>query len=364
MAAWTSFAAARNWRSTKLWDLIQRRNFSFSPRFFSPRRLIWIKSVITDLRIQSKWMSDRLYLSCWVRGFSDSNLLRHFGKMLDVFPFSKLAKTGPVVRVYAISYVEPPVFERVFDPGALVADMIASARDFVQPDCCVEIEAAWDLWQHHDDWKLWPSAVTLSCYGAEFEHKTASTTRRQSAHRFRVGFQVSAVGGHRRVAADSAIESAEPAVPGRARSKKRCRWNGGCCGRRAEPISLRSWKRRWRGSARVKEQRGASAPRVAPSAAPASTSLRKCIPRTTREAAILIAQKSKPGIARDKIRPASRHREGRDGVARGERELIGRQQVRPAVWFERTGAFPPKGRFSSRNRATPAATARVAASRA
>jgi len=49
-------------------------------------------------------MSDRLYLSCWVQGFSDSNLLRHFGKMLDVFPFSKLSKTGPVLRVYAISY--------------------------------------------------------------------------------------------------------------------------------------------------------------------------------------------------------------------------------------------------------------------
>ena len=116
-------------------------------------------------------MSDRLYLSCWVRGFSDSNLLRHFGKMLDVFPFSKLAKAGPVVRVYAISYAEPPVFERVFDPGASVADMIAAARDFVQADCSVEIEAAWDLWQHHDDWKLWPAAVTLSCFGSAFEYE-------------------------------------------------------------------------------------------------------------------------------------------------------------------------------------------------
>jgi hypothetical protein len=116
-------------------------------------------------------MSDRLYLSCWVRGFSDSNLLRHFGKMLEVFPFSKLSKTGPVVRVYAISYAEPPVFERVFDPGTPVGDLIASARDFVQPDCCAEIEAAWDLWQHHDDWKLWPSVVTLSCYGSGFEYE-------------------------------------------------------------------------------------------------------------------------------------------------------------------------------------------------
>jgi len=116
-------------------------------------------------------MSDRLYLSCWVRGFSDSNLLRHFGKMLDVFPFSKLSKTGPVVRVYAISYAEPPVFERVFDPGTPVGDLIGAARDFVQADCCVEIEAAWDLWQHRDDWKLWPSVVTLSCYGSGFEYE-------------------------------------------------------------------------------------------------------------------------------------------------------------------------------------------------
>jgi hypothetical protein len=91
--------------------------------------------------------------------------------MLDVFPFSKLAKHGPLVRVYAISYVEPPIFERVFDPGVSVSDMIAAARDFVQPDCCVEIEAAWDLWQHRDDWKLWPSVVTLSCYGSAFERE-------------------------------------------------------------------------------------------------------------------------------------------------------------------------------------------------
>jgi hypothetical protein len=116
-------------------------------------------------------MSDRLYFSCWVRGFSDSNMLRHFGKMLDVFPFSKLAKIGPVLRVYAINYAEPPILERPFDPGASVADIIAASRDFVQPDCSVEIEAAWDLWQHHDDWKLWPAAVTLSCFGSAFENK-------------------------------------------------------------------------------------------------------------------------------------------------------------------------------------------------
>ncbi len=91
--------------------------------------------------------------------------------MLDLFPFSKLAKIGPVVRVYAVGYTEAPILERPFDPGVSVADMIAAARDFVQPDCCVEIEAAWDLWQHEGDWKLLPSPVTLSCFGSAFEHE-------------------------------------------------------------------------------------------------------------------------------------------------------------------------------------------------
>ena len=122
-------------------------------------------------------MSDRLYLSCWLQGFSDSNMLRHFGKALDVFPFSKLAKTGPVLRVYAINYAESPILERPYDPGASVADMVAAARDFAQPDCCVEIEASWDLWQHRDDWKLWPAVVTLSCFGSAFELETDDNLR-------------------------------------------------------------------------------------------------------------------------------------------------------------------------------------------
>jgi hypothetical protein len=122
-------------------------------------------------------MSDRLYFSCWVQGFSDSNMLRHFGKVLDVFPFSKLAQRGPVVRVYAVEFAEPPLLERPFDPGVSVADMIAAARDFTQPDCCVEIETDWDLWQHHDDWKLRPAAVTLSCFGSAFERENDDHVR-------------------------------------------------------------------------------------------------------------------------------------------------------------------------------------------
>ena len=39
--------------------------------------------------------------------------------MLRVFPFSKLAKRGPVLRIYAIQHVEPPLVE--IQPGHQVA---------------------------------------------------------------------------------------------------------------------------------------------------------------------------------------------------------------------------------------------------
>ncbi len=118
-------------------------------------------------------MSDRLYFSCSVRGLNDTNMLRYFEKFLSEFPFSKLAARGPVLRVYAIQHAEPPVMEREFELGAAAVHIIAVAREFAHPDCCVEIDAAWDLWQYHGEWKLQPAAVTLACYGPSFDDDEA-----------------------------------------------------------------------------------------------------------------------------------------------------------------------------------------------
>ena len=104
-------------------------------------------------------------------------MLRHFEKMLGVFPFSKLAARGPVVRVYAIEHVEPPQMEKEFQPGADVAALIAAAREFAHDDCVVEVDAAWDLFQYDGDWKLAPAAVTLACFGPEFENETGDHLR-------------------------------------------------------------------------------------------------------------------------------------------------------------------------------------------
>ena len=43
-------------------------------------------------RSEGPIVPDRLYLSCWIPVFNESNMLRHFGRKLSLFPYSKLAK--------------------------------------------------------------------------------------------------------------------------------------------------------------------------------------------------------------------------------------------------------------------------------
>jgi hypothetical protein len=129
-------------------------------------------------------MSDRLYLSCWVRGFkkpanggprayTGPQILIQYEKMLELFPYSKLSQRAAVVHVYAAAHSEPILAEHNFLPGATPAEMAAVMREFVQDhdDCAVGLEADWDLWQQSETgWSLAPARVLLSCYGPDFEN--------------------------------------------------------------------------------------------------------------------------------------------------------------------------------------------------
>jgi hypothetical protein len=115
-------------------------------------------------------MADRLYLSCWLRSFTEDNMLRHYQKMLELFPFSKLSQRGPQVRVYALENAEPSQFEQDFAPGTEPRVIIEAARDFMHDDGLCEIAGTWDLWQMKGDWKLAPSPVTLSCFAVQFDN--------------------------------------------------------------------------------------------------------------------------------------------------------------------------------------------------
>lgn len=112
-------------------------------------------------------MSDRLYLSYTLRGFTAQNQLRHFRRMLDLFPVSRLQPRA-LLRIYAVEYVEPALLEQEFAAPVDFEQLIQAAGEFKSPDCAYEVETCWDLWSYETEWKLAPASVTLICFGPEF----------------------------------------------------------------------------------------------------------------------------------------------------------------------------------------------------
>ncbi len=122
-------------------------------------------------------MPDQLSLSLWVKGFDADTMLRHFEELLRVFPFSRLRPGIGAVRVYAIEFVEPPVFERVYAEQADIDTAIAACREFEHDDCAYLVEGWWELFQQNGDWQLVPARVTLACFGPSFENQEGDHLR-------------------------------------------------------------------------------------------------------------------------------------------------------------------------------------------
>lgn len=96
-------------------------------------------------------------------------MLRQWERLLRVFPFSRLSQTPNTLRVSAVSFREPPLFERDY-PNPLDLDAVMeAAREFTGSDCAAQLEAKWDLWQYGDDWRLTPAPVILTCFAPGFE---------------------------------------------------------------------------------------------------------------------------------------------------------------------------------------------------
>ena len=112
-------------------------------------------------------MADRLYLSYWVRGFTEHNMLRHWERMLSRFPFSRLMPRAEL-RIHAIELNEAPLLVRDFGGDVSIDAVLKAARDFLHADSGFVLDAAWDIWQFDEEWKLMPAPVTLNCFGPLF----------------------------------------------------------------------------------------------------------------------------------------------------------------------------------------------------
>jgi len=108
-------------------------------------------------------------------------MLRHYEKLLRLFPFSRLAQQPSTFKVLAVDYSEPVVVEIPYPPPVPVDAILAAAKDFQNPDSCYRLETWWDLWHFTDQWKLEPTRVALCCFGPEFDQGNAGIHPAQPA---------------------------------------------------------------------------------------------------------------------------------------------------------------------------------------
>ncbi len=112
-------------------------------------------------------MADRIYLSCWLRGFTEFNMLSTFEKALRKFPYSRM-NPETITRVFAVDFHEPAQtelrFEQLTDPSAFTSVF----REFEHADCAYQIETHWDLWRYDGEWSLGPVPVTFTLFGPLF----------------------------------------------------------------------------------------------------------------------------------------------------------------------------------------------------
>jgi hypothetical protein len=122
-------------------------------------------------------MSDRLTLSCWLRGFNPLNMPHHWEKLLRMFPYSRLAQSPTLCRVCAVSLSEPPLIESEFPPPFDPQQAVQLAKEFQNADCAYQVETFWELMLPENNWSLRPAAVSLWCFGPEFENDTTDHIR-------------------------------------------------------------------------------------------------------------------------------------------------------------------------------------------
>jgi hypothetical protein len=119
-------------------------------------------------------MADQLFLSYWLRNYSEATMLRNYEKLLRLFPFSRLATQASTFKIMAVDVSEPVVAEIPYPPPVPIDDVLAVAKDFQNADASYRLETWWDLWQFETDWKLAPSRVALCCFGPDFNQSPSA----------------------------------------------------------------------------------------------------------------------------------------------------------------------------------------------
>lgn len=117
-------------------------------------------------------MADPLNLSLWFPSFGTADMLPRIASVMRQFPFSRHLPGVTYLALHPVSWAEPTVLERRFEPGISPEQAAGIAADLLHDDYAYVFEAHWDLWSpepEHEQWMLRPSQVKFLVHGRDFE---------------------------------------------------------------------------------------------------------------------------------------------------------------------------------------------------
>jgi hypothetical protein len=114
-------------------------------------------------------VADQLFLSYRFNGYTAQTAVRHYEKLIHIFPWSKLSTGVTNVRVHAVSAQEPPLYETSFDDPLDKDRLLGVVREFACGDCGIYTDGWWDLWRYENQWQVRPTRVTLAVFAPAFE---------------------------------------------------------------------------------------------------------------------------------------------------------------------------------------------------
>ncbi len=119
-------------------------------------------------------MSDSLYLSIWFPSFRETEMMPRTVGVLRQFSFSAVREGITYLSVHPVSWAEPTVLERRFNPGISPEEAVDLTTEFAHDDFAFVFEAFWDLAvpndeEHGESWIQRPSAVRFLVHGVQFD---------------------------------------------------------------------------------------------------------------------------------------------------------------------------------------------------
>jgi hypothetical protein len=119
-------------------------------------------------------MADPLYLNLWFPSFEAQEMLPRTLLVMRQFPFSAQQPGISYLALHPISWDEPTILERRFQPGATPGEAIEIASDLLHEDYAYLFEAHWDLWTSGEGAQPWseqPRQVKFLVHGLEFDEE-------------------------------------------------------------------------------------------------------------------------------------------------------------------------------------------------